>query len=85
MDNEDIVIGEDWTKEINGEYLKLGSDWVNVIKMSEIALQEFKEKGSVIGLAASVTVLLEYNKNSWIFEEKVKSLNEANGDDIIWQ
>ena len=85
MDNEDIVIGEDWTKEINEEYLKLGSDWVNVIKMSEIALQEFKEKGSVIGLAASVTVLLEYNKNSWIFEEKVKSLNEANGDDIIWQ
>ena len=85
MDSGDIVISEDWTKEINEEYLKLGSDWVNVIKMSEIALQEFKEKGSVIGLAASVTVLLEYNKNSWIFEEKVKSLNEANGDDIIWQ
>jgi hypothetical protein len=63
----------------------LGTDWANVIKMSQISLQEFKEKGSVIGLAASVTVLLEYDKNSLVFEEKVKTLNEANGNDIIWQ
>jgi hypothetical protein len=53
--------------------------------MSRNSLKEFKEKGSVIGLAASVTVLLEYQRKAVIFEEKAKALNESMGGDFKWQ
>lgn len=83
--NEDIVIDNEWQDNLNEEMFKLNTDWASIIDMSQDAINDFKQKGTFTEMVEILTRLLEYNKNALIFEEKVRTINEINGDNVIWQ
>ena len=82
--SKDIVIKEDWTVEFNKELSDLNAEWGSIIDMSHECITAFQEKGRVVGMLEALTMLVEYNNKALVFEEKVRTINEANGEDITW-
>jgi len=84
--DKDIVIGKEWL-DVNIttiELKNLSTEWHTIIDMSEESLQKFKDKGSVVGIVESLTMLIEYNKKARLFEDKVNVMNDAQSEEIIW-